>query len=698
MKKILLGILVLLLVALVPSVSAAEEYKCNAAFSEKLDILDVTFDPDASYEPGTSVGLEIEIENTDDTLDITIPVGGIILFLYDSDDKLLSDYAAGMTLVTTVITINAGETETIEATWNVDQLDYVAYENGGEHNFKLYMQASGLDDASTPVTHCDISSSYTVVLDNYPELDGITSKTATEDSTFTYTASASDDDNEEDEAPIDTLSFDLDATSKAKGMTIGGSTGIISWTPRNEHVGLNVVTVRVLDGVGGVDTRSFTINVANTNDAPSLPALANYAVQEDIAISNIVLDAATDVDIQVAGDVVSYSLMVIDAPEESTFAKGYIAEITGVVNSGWSGWDPVTRIISGWTPDKEDVGELKLRLTATDLAGLTNTVDFSINVYPKTMCEEGEKPNSQLSFTIEKPDDSDDFGPGDIITMEVNVENDAGDDKDYIVKAVLYDIETGKKIEEVESDDENIDEDEDYTFRLEMQIPLDADEDYKGDYVLYVKAYEDGNEEEQCRSDFIELNIGRESHEVIIQSIAISPSTVQAGDEFDVTVSVANIGKKDEEGVMVKLRNDELGIDLTSDAKDLGAYDESGNAYLFKFSGVKIPAGTDAKTYDLEAFVLFEGGSTSTSYLDSPIYKVSGDDLIVEAGGDVVDTTDDVTVTGDATDDVDDSEGFPWGTVLWIIGDIVLIVVAIFFIKLIFSARKRRPKVKEVKL
>ena len=148
---------------------------------------------------------------------------------------------------------------------------------------------------------------------------------------------------------------------------------------------------------------------------------------------------------------------------------------------------------------------------------------------------------------------------------------------------------------------------------------------------------------------------------------------------------------------MVKLRNLDLEIDLTSDAKDLGAYDESGNAYLFRFTGIKIPAGIDAKTYDLEAFVLFEGGSASTSYLDSPIYKVSGDDLIVEAGGDVVDTTDDVTVTGDATADVD-GEGFPWGTVLWIIGDIVLIVVAIFFIKLIFSARKKRPKVKEVKL
>ena len=39
---------------------------------------------------------------------------------------------------------------------------------------------------------------------------------------------------------------------------------------------------------------------------------------------------------------------------------------------------------------------------------------------------------------------------------------------------------------------------------------FDNDEDYKGTYILYVKAYEDGKEDEQCLSKFVELDVGRD--------------------------------------------------------------------------------------------------------------------------------------------------------------------------------------------
>ncbi len=792
MKKILFGILCLFLVALVPSVSAAV-VDCTGITGTDLEVTDITFDPDsAAYEPGISVDVDIEVTNNGAS-PITLTASDVIeMYVYDNDGNLIDGVSYPMTFaLATPLIIADGDSETIEdVPWIVDPSNYFAYNYNDEHNYVFYVRV--LDDVPASATQCDVSDGNDVVIDNYPRVRNINSQTATEDSAFTYTAIGTDDDNELGEPVIDMLSFDLDDNSKAKGITIGSSTGIIQWTPRDEHVSppSHTVIVEVSDGpAGGKDTETFAITVTNANDKPKLPILSDYIVQQDIAISDIILlsdDQATNVDDDLdSGDSISYSLQIIRLPDESTFAKGYYDPIaTTKIISGWSGWDPITRTISGWIPDKDDVGELKLRLIATDSQSESATVDFIIDVYPKAMCEDAISPGDYLrdsNVEIEKPDSGDDFGPGDTINIKVTVSNDyAPNDIDVVIKAILYDVETQKKIADVESDDENIDEDGTEPFELELQIPLDSDQDYKGDYVLYIKAYEDGREDEQCFSKAVDVDIDRESHEVIIQSMTITPSTVDAGDKVDVLVRALNIGKKDEEGVKVRLMNADLDIDVTSDARDLGAYDESGNSYVFRFTDVVVSRDAKGKTHDLEAFVVFDEGAKSTSYLDSPSYRTTSDDIVVESEATamiVVKTAEEtaegilrvpVKVTNtegktgltvgltniDWAEDVEDKNialgkgesttvyfdlelsddvdagtksftvqlksdgavidtsaktlsisedvvggGFPWGTVLWIIGDIVLIVVAIFFIKLIFSARKGKgPKVREVKL
>lgn len=528
----------------------------------------------------------------------------------------------------------------------------------------------------------------------------------------------------------------------------------------------------------GIVSATKSVNIAAVNDAPVFSStLSDKKTQEEVSFT-LTLPTATDVESSL-----TYSLSIVSQPTGSTFT---------LLNN----FDSTNRIIT-WTPAKADVGELKLRWTVTDsgspLPVKVTSQDFTINVYPKTMCELGDI-GAKISspITIDNPVDGDEFGPGDKIPIEVTVENDAADDMDVIVKAVLYDMKTNKKLVEVESDDENINEDEDFTFNLEMQIPLDSDEEYNGNYAIYVKAYEDGNEEEQCYSDMVEIDVGRESREVIVQSMTISPTVIAPDKTVDVILTVLNIGEKDEEGVTVKLRNSDLGIDLTSDARNLGAYDKAGNSYSFRFTKILIPSDADLKAYDLEAFVLFDSGSASTSFIDSPTFKLSNSQLTVgtatttttkttasrisvgnaqettkgtlsvpvvitntdgksgltvgitnaddwaqdvsekvvsatkgqsetvyfnlklnddtEAGkytatlvmksnGNVIDSK---AFTLDVTDEMAGSSDI-FGSVtgskaLWIIGDIVLVVVAIFFIKLIFTGRKRRPEIKEVRL
>ena len=53
-------------------------------------------------------------------------------------------------------------------------------------------------------------------------------------------------------------------------MSIDSGSGQIQWTPTNEQVGGNAVTVRVEDAATAYDTQSFNVTVANVNDAPTI--------------------------------------------------------------------------------------------------------------------------------------------------------------------------------------------------------------------------------------------------------------------------------------------------------------------------------------------------------------------------------------------------------------------------------------------
>ena len=109
--------------------------------------------------------------------------------------------------------------------------------------------------------------------------------TAIEDWEYSYNVTAFDDDllNPSGEK----LSFSLDV--HPLGMIINSSTGLINWTPRNEHVfKTNNVIVNVTDLAGAFHTQEYIINVSNTNDPPSINnSLQNIIMEEDILYSNL---------------------------------------------------------------------------------------------------------------------------------------------------------------------------------------------------------------------------------------------------------------------------------------------------------------------------------------------------------------------------------------------------------------------------
>ena len=139
-------------------------------------------------------------------------------------------------------------------------------------------------------------------------------------------------------------------------------TAAFSGTPANADVGTLDVAITAIDTGGASVTESFSIMVANSNDAPLLAnPLPDQTGREQQAFVFTVPEATfADVD---RGDVLAYA-----ADLEN-----------GDPRPGWLGFDAAQRRFSG-TPGLTDSGRYRLRVTATDAAGAAAADVFELTV------------------------------------------------------------------------------------------------------------------------------------------------------------------------------------------------------------------------------------------------------------------------------------------------------------------------------
>ncbi len=158
---------------------------------------------------------------------------------------------------------------------------------------------------------------------------------ATEDSAFSYTATASD----ADQFLGDTLTFSV-VGALPGWLTFNASTHVLSGTPRQADVGAagNAVTLRVTDGQGAQVDQSFTLNVANVNDAPVLDAIGNKSVNEQELLTFTV--TASD------EDGTTPTLSASPLPSGATFNA--------------------TSGVFSWTPSSSQSGLFNVTFTASD--------------------------------------------------------------------------------------------------------------------------------------------------------------------------------------------------------------------------------------------------------------------------------------------------------------------------------------------
>ena len=290
--------------------------------------------------------------------------------------------------------------------------------------------------------------------------------------------------------------------------------------------------------------------------------------------------------------------------------------------SSWISMDANGKIYG--TPSEDDSGVNTVNFSVVDNKGTSNTGDdetgtfsYTINVEPG-FCEVGDEEN----LKINKIDfDDEDYKPFDSVSISVDVE--AKDDvEDVQVKAILYNVDSGKEIDNIKSDKTDLNQDDEETFDLEFEIPNDEDVGVKDEYLLYVVVTgQDDNGDDQCVQDSEDINIERDDHDVVISQVSAVPSIVSCGDTVSVTADVNNIGTKDEDGVYVKVIDSELKWDEQSASYNLDKYSKSDNDAVVRFE-LKVPENAKEKTYNVNTRVYFDDGSeTKETYFNLVVEK-----------------------------------------------------------------------------
>ena len=300
------------------------------------------------------------------------------------------------------------------------------------------------------------------------------------------------------------------------------------------------------------------------------------------------------------------------------------------------------------------------------------------------LCDVGDLDINQFDLN------QDEFTPGETVEVDVEVENKDADLEDVIVKVWLTERNNVDEKEKEKSDKFDLDEDETWDDIFELELDNDLDD---GIYEVHVRVYESGNEDQQCYEEVKEIDVERPDNKVIIEDILISPSSLMCDQTFTAQVDVRNVGSKDDDAVKVRIINTELGIDVMSDTFTLDKYGRSADDETVYLTGA-IPSDADAREYTLTFTLYYDDLDESKNYVekitvtdcngDTPNEEGEEDDVEQEVTPGTGNTV--YLPTGFSISDFFNNDGSK--TLFWVLGNIALLIVIVYFVTLIF--RKKR--------
>jgi uncharacterized membrane protein len=333
--------------------------------------------------------------------------------------------------------------------------------------------------------------------------------------------------------------------------------------------------------------------------------------------------------------------------------------------------------------------EIYVKAYKTDDELNQHDVEFkSIDVLGENdLCDVGDLDITEFDI------DNDLYNPGDTVYVDIEVENKGFDPiDDVVVEVWLTERGDTRKIERDKSDRFDLDEDETETLSFELELDKDIDE---GDYEVHAKVYESGNEDRHCYEEVEDIEIERPNHKVIIDNVIITPSMLTCGDTFSAQIDVQNIGSKSDDAVKVRMYNNELNIDVSSETFSLEKYGRSGDDETV-FLNAEIPENSENKEYTLTFTLYYDELDQQKNYIE----KITVANCITQEQQETTQEEPEETAT-DTPEDTSRVVYLPTGntildflesntakTIFWIVADVALLIIAIYFIVALFR-RKR---------
>ena len=233
-----------------------------------------------------------------------------------------------------------------------------------------------------------------------PLLSGVpASATIPESAAYTFTAGATDSDFPEQTRTFSLTDFDASNRVPA-GATIGGSTGVFSWTPtEGQGPGTYKFNVSVSDGVNST-IQTIVLTVSEVNSAPVLSGVPASATIPERAVYTFTA-GATDADLP--AQTLTFSLTDFDLGNQVP---------AGATIGGSSG-------VFSWTPtEAQGPGTYKFNVSLSD--GVTNAAQMIV-----LTVSEGKSPPTDL--TLSPTSVAENEPNGTVVGTFSSVDPDAGD-------------------------------------------------------------------------------------------------------------------------------------------------------------------------------------------------------------------------------------------------------------------------------
>lgn len=251
-----------------------------------------------------------------------------------------------------------------------------------------------------------------------------------------------------------------------------------------------------------------------------------------------------------------------------------------------------------------DVGTYTVTIETEDFGGAPVTEDVNIVV---TEC--GLVCNVALDV-LDDVDFEDEVAPEEILEVSVTLDNQEGV-KFYDVQIKVWiENEDGDRLGDREETDEfDLSDDEEEEKILNIEIPDDADE---GDYTLFVRAESD----EGCLfEEEYDLEVVRDEDNLKLDKVGFD-SEVEAGEDFNIAVTILNNGQNDQEDVRVMVAIDDLDLSQKSQY-----FDVEEDEKITQYFTLGIPSDADEGEYTLTVEITGEEVTVEKDF----IIKITGE-------------------------------------------------------------------------